>query len=193
MLGLGTSLAGNALADVAYGRTAPPPPPLPPLPPHAPIPPPLNLDGGGLQPSVHGTIQGPTLSTLLTSEQLNFNIVMDGGGLPFIVGPYGSILIPTWTKVLGWSLIADIVSSLSIDIWRLPLASHLAGILPTAANSICGGNYPTISTDSADASNAIPLWTIILNQNDVLTFNIRSVNAVMRANLTLYTERQRLQ
>lgn len=193
MLGLGTSIAGNAIADVAYGRISPPPPPAPPLPPHAPIPPSLNLDGGGLQPSVHGTIQGPTLNTLLTSEQLNFNIVMDGGGLPFIIGLYGSILVPTWTKILGWSIVADIAGSISIDIWRLPLTAHLADVLPSAVDSICNGNYPTISAAAAAASNAIPTWAIMLNQNDVLTLNVRSVNAVMRANLTLYTERRRLQ
>lgn len=193
MLALGTSLADNALADIAYGRIAPPPPPPTPIPPFPPIPPPLNLDGGGLQPSVHGTIQGPTLNTILTSEQLNFNLVMDAGGVPFIPGPYGSILISTWTKILGWSIVGNAVGTLIIDIWRLPLSAHLAGVLPTAANSICAGNYPTLLLDSAASSSTLPGWFIDLNQNDVLTFNIRAGAALLAANLTLYTERRKLQ
>lgn len=193
MLGLGTSLAGNTIADVAYGNIVPPPPPPPDVPPFPPIPPPLNLDGGGLQPSVHRTLQGPTLSAELTSEQLNFNLVMDAGGVPFIPGPYGSILISTWTKVLGWSIVGSTPGSLVIDVWRLPLSAHLAGVLPTAANSICGGNYPTVLLDSAGASSILPGWDINLNQNDVLTFNIRSCVALLAANLTLYTERRKLQ
>lgn len=193
MLGLGTSIAANALADVGYGNITPPPPPPPDVPPFAPIPPPLNLDGGGLQPSAHRTLQGPTLSAELTSEQLNFNLVMDAGGVPFIPGEYGSILISTWTKVLGWSLVGNTVGTLIMDIWRLPLSSHLAGILPTAANSICAGNYPTLSVDSAASSSTLLGWDINLNQNDVLTFNIRSSRDLLLANLTLYTERRKLQ
>lgn len=191
MLGLGTSIGSNALGDVAYTPAIlPPPPPIPPPP--VPLPT-LILDQGGLQPQVHGTVQGPTLNTELTSEPLNVDFKLDGGGLVLIPGLYNSIIIPTWTRILGWSIVGDLIGSIIVDFYQITTAQALAGALPTAANSICGGNFPiSINTTAAKSTNVLS-WSRDIAQYDILTPNIIACQDYMHATITLYTQRRRLQ
>jgi len=61
-------------------------------------------------------------------------------------------------------------SGCSIDVWKVPFASFP----PSVANSITGGNYPTISGTSSASDGVLSGWTKPVNAGDVIGIKLRT-------------------
>ena len=145
----------------------------------------LDLDKGGRIPQSNRTYLGPTKGWVLTDQPTDIEFVLDGAGGAPLVGNRGYLLIPQWVQVVGWVLCADRVGSIVVNVWKLPLTTVLAGTVPSAANSICGTDLPTLASQSSAQSLALTGWTINIDQNDILCFNINSVSVVTQVTLIL--------
>lgn len=79
------------------------------------------------------------------------------------------------------TLLADVVGSCVLDIWKAPFASFP----PTVANTIIVGAKPTISATNKFQTAALAGWTTTINANDCLRFNVDSVTTVTRLTVAL--------
>lgn len=145
----------------------------------------IDLDKGGRIPQIVKTNVGPTLGWKMTDAPIDIEYVLDGGGIPIVAGYKGSLIIPDWCVVNNWVLLSDLVGSIVIDVWKIPLATYLAGTVPNSGNSITGTDIPTLSSQVARQSTLLTGWTTQINQNDVLAFNVNSASGVQRVSLIL--------
>lgn len=103
------------------------------------------------------------------------------GGGDLTAGQVVYAEIPYAMTITGWSLIADQVGSIVIDVWRRAFASFP----PTIADTIAGSEKPTIVTARKGQNLALLTWAGDVDAGDVLAFSIDSATDVQVITLTL--------
>lgn len=122
--------------------------------------------------------------------------VCDEGGNVLDVGNKGYLKVPfsgslTAVELLGYSNGVGAPGSVSIDIWKCSYAQFDAGATaPTAANSICGGDYPAIVNDTKYLNSTLGLWSTGVAANDVFAYYIRSCSVFTRLTISMTVLRQ---
>lgn len=107
--------------------------------------------------------------------------LIDGGGQAIDTGVKGDLEVPFSCEVDRWTLLADQLGTIVIDIWKDTLANYP----PTGADSITGTDTPTISADTNGQSSALTGWTTTIAAGDILRFNVDSVSGITRCTLSL--------
>jgi hypothetical protein len=107
--------------------------------------------------------------------------IIDGGGSTITTGQKGHLEIPFKCEIERVTLLADQVGSVVIDIWK----DTYANFPPTADDSICGGNKPTISNAQKYQDSTLNGWTKTINAGDILAFNVDSVATITRLTISL--------
>jgi hypothetical protein len=113
--------------------------------------------------------------------ELPFTI--DGGGSALTTGLKGFVPIPVACTIVGFSLIADQVGSIAMDIWRANNA------VPVIANSIVGGTKPNLTASQLQTQipPGIFFTATALAANDYLAFSVFSTSGVItRLTTTLF-------
>jgi hypothetical protein len=155
----------------------------------------LRLNGTGI--TMSGTITAGSfkkssgLSTeylmadgsVTTSTQIarSFGITIDGGGSVISTGVQGDVIIPYSMTISSWTLIADQVGSIVIDVWKDTYASYPA----TQSDSITGSDKPTLSSVIKNQNSTLTEWTTTVNSGDIIRFNVDSVSTITKATLVV--------
>lgn len=113
--------------------------------------------------------------SLTTNRGVGFPFVIDGGGIPIVTGIKGFVPIPYPATITGWTLLADVTGSISVDVWKAPFASYP----PTVANTICGGTPPTLSAALSGQLLTLIGWSTAVAAGDVLGFNVSSTSGTI--------------
>lgn len=111
-------------------------------------------------------------------------VVFDGGGSVLNTGVWGDVPIHIDTfdgYFMRWRLVSIDTGDLQVDIWK----SDYASFPPTVADSITGSDPPVLSGSDKGESLALIGWTTLVQNGDVLRFNIDSVSGITKATLTL--------
>lgn len=93
------------------------------------------------------------------------------------------LFIPYACTITRWTLLADAVGSMVIDIWKKAYSSYP----PTVADTITASAKPTLSSAIKNQDSVLTGWTTAIAANDTLRFNIDSISTVTRATLLLET------
>lgn len=107
--------------------------------------------------------------------------VMDGGTFALNFGEKGELEIPFKCQITGWTLLADTVGSVVVDIWKCPYANYPPGV----ANTITGSAKPTLTTAVKAQSSTLSGWTTTITAGDILRFVVDTVDTVIRVTLSL--------
>jgi len=95
------------------------------------------------------------------------------------------VVIPVACTITAITVLLSGAGSCVIDIWRDSYANYH----PTVADSICGGNKPTISADSKYRDTTLTGWTVDLSAGDILIFHLESASgSPVSASITLTLE-----
>lgn len=91
--------------------------------------------------------------------------------------------VPFTCTIVGWTLVADQVGSLVIDVWK----DTYAAFPPTVADSIAGTEKPTLSAAQKNQDLVLTTWAGggAMNLGDVLAFKVDSAASVRQATLSL--------
>jgi hypothetical protein len=65
----------------------------------------------------------------------------NGAGSAISTGIMGYVYVPVAMKILGWAAFCDVSATLTVDVWSVLLANAP----PTVTNTMCNGNYITIT------------------------------------------------
>lgn len=113
--------------------------------------------------------------------------VGDFAGAPITTGVRGWLRFPYGMRITAWSLLADAVGSLQLDVWRCTFAAFAPGTHPVAADSIAGSEKPTLTAEAKHEDTLLTTWTTDVNAGDVLAVNVDSTSGVIKqASLTLH-------
>lgn len=107
--------------------------------------------------------------------------VIDGGGLVIGTGIRGDLQIPFGCTINSWTLLADQVGSIVVDIWK----DTYDNFPPDVADSICAASLPTLSSASKATSTSLPGWTTTINPGDILRYSVQSVSSIKRVTVSL--------
>lgn len=105
-------------------------------------------------------------------------------GVP-LTGVVGSVRIPHRMKITGWTMLADVVGSVVLDIWKSTYATYP----PTAANTISASNKPTLSSVQKNINSTLSGWSLVLEAGDILYLNINSVSTIKQIEFVLQCQK----
>jgi len=107
--------------------------------------------------------------------------IIDGVGSAISPGLRGSVPIPFDCVIVGWTLVADQVGSIQLDIWKSTYASYP----PSVGGSIVAAAKPAIVSGVKASSSTLTGWTTAVSAGDILAFNVDSVSTISRVTLSL--------
>jgi hypothetical protein len=113
------------------------------------------------------------------SNTRTLNFIIDGGGSAITTGSKGFVVLDGDYTVTGWTILADVVGSIVVDVNRATYTNF-----PTFTN-IDGTEPPTLSGAQKAEDLTLSSWTTTLSARDVLQFNVASASTVTRVTVAL--------
>lgn len=106
----------------------------------------------------------------------------DFAGAAITTGIKRYVQIPFAMDLVAWTLVADAVGSIVIDVWR----SSYSSFPPVVAGSIAGSEKPTLASAQKNQNLSPTTWSRSLEAGDVLAFNVASATTVKQVTLSLH-------
>ena len=98
-------------------------------------------------------------------------LTLDGLGGTVTTGSKGYIRVPFNFTINSWSIIAVPAGTIRFDVWKAN------NTVPTVANTICGGNFPSASSPNTfTTSSNITSWTSGGLAGDIIGWNLVSAS-----------------
>lgn len=111
-------------------------------------------------------------------------LTLDGLGGTVTTGSKGYIRVPFNFTIDSWSIIAVPAGTITFDVWKAN------NTVPTVANTICGGNFPTsTSPDTFTTSSNINSWASGGLAGDIIGWNLASASNASFVTFQLNTTR----
>lgn len=134
---------------------------------------------------IHGQTHAPTgpdpIPNLTTSTTRTLLAEIDGFGSTIVTGIAGDIFIDFACTITQVTVLADVVGSIVIDIWKRAYASYP----PTVTQTITASAKPTLSSASKYQDSTLTGWTTSISAGDDLRFNVDSVSTISRVVIAL--------
>ena len=112
----------------------------------------------------------------------SFGVTVDGVSSVIQVGQTGFVTLPYDGVITGWSITTNAVGSIQFDVWK----DAAIDTIPTVADSIVGGVYPTLTTNQLATSTLVGAWTTSFSAGHVFGFYVNSVSSTVKnATLTI--------
>ena len=89
--------------------------------------------------------------------------------------------VPYGLTITGWTVIADAVGDLQVDLWK----DTYANFPPTVADTVTGSDKPRLSGEQKATSTALTGWTTSWAAGDVIRVNLDSLTTIKRATVIL--------
>jgi hypothetical protein len=144
--------------------------------------------GGGGITELTGDVTTPAASSGVTAATLkanlktgSFGVTVDGVTSIIQIGQTGFVTMNYAGTISGWSISANAVGSIQFDIWKA------TGAIPTIANTIVAGVYPTLTAAQFVTSTTLTGWTLSFVAGDVFGFYVNSISTLKNATLTVRT------
>lgn len=103
-------------------------------------------------------------------------------GSPLTTGVKGAgVRVPFSGVITKWTVLADAVGSIVVDVWKAPFASYP----PTVANTIAGSEKPTLSSQRSNEDATLTTWSTTVTAGDVIMFNVDSVSGVTKVTIEI--------
>lgn len=104
-----------------------------------------------------------------------------GSGIAITTGIKGGVEVPEDCEIVGWTIVADQVGSIVVDVWKDTYANYP----PTVADTIAGAEKPTLAAADKNQDLALGTWTTACTEGDWIFFNVDSVATVQWVCVTL--------
>ncbi len=116
-------------------------------------------------------------------------ITIDGGGVAITTGVKGAIQVDFAGTIIGWSIVADQVGSITVEVdLHASSAPAAAPAIPNTTTDKISASAPVTLSSAQSASSGtsgVSTWTTAVTQWDVIQFNVASVTTLQRAVLYL--------
>jgi hypothetical protein len=119
-----------------------------------------------------------------TTSTSSIVLTLDGLGGTVTTGSKGYIRIPFNFTINSWSIVAVPAGNITFDVWKAN------NTVPTVANTICGGNFPSASSPNTfTTSSNINSWTSGGLAGDIIGWNLASASNASFITFQLNTTR----
>ena len=139
----------------------------------------LNFVGASVTASGTGGTKTITVAPVITGS---INFIIDGGGAAITTGVKGDIFPDFDCTVTSWTIVADQVGSIVVDLWQ----DVYANFPPTVADTMTTGEKPTLASALANQDLSLNTgagWAIAAG--NAIRFNVDSATTVTRVTVVL--------
>jgi hypothetical protein len=112
-------------------------------------------------------------------------LIIDGGGSEITTGIKGDADVPYSGRISRVRILADQSGDLVGDLWVAAYANYP----PTNANSITGGNEPTLSSADKYEDTSLAGWSRSVSKGQVMRVNVDSVATIERATISIWIDK----
>lgn len=117
-------------------------------------------------------------------------IYINGNGYTITTGSKGDIVVPFDCTLKGYTVLADQVGSIQIDLWKCTYSQYSTStggvwVHPVVGDSIVAAAPVTISSNVKGQSSTLSGWTTNLIKGDIIRTNVNSCTAIQRITLAL--------
>jgi hypothetical protein len=137
------------------------------------------IDSNGSAGTLGSILESTGTGSQWVQNTASFGVNIDGGGAVISTGIVADVIIPYDMVITSWTIIADQVGSIVIDIWKDTYANY-PGVV---GDSITGSAKPTITAAIKNQSSTLTGWTTTVSAGDIARFNVDSVSIITRINL----------
>jgi hypothetical protein len=103
-------------------------------------------------------------------------LVVLGKGSVISTGLKGySTPVPYNGTIIGWDIHAPQSGSCVVDVWK----DTWANFPPTVADTIAGGEKPTLVAQQKNQDHNLTTWTRDVRKGDVFAFNVESASSII--------------
>jgi len=114
--------------------------------------------------------------TVTMSIGIDTGVVGTGAKKPTLVRcPFAGV-------IRSWTLVADVATTATLDVWKL------AGAVPTNANTITAAAKPSLAAASVNSSSTLTGWTTAVAVGDVFMLEVEANSAAAQLTITLEVE-----
>lgn len=117
-------------------------------------------------------------------RNLTVQLMMSGNGSALTTGVKGEFSVPYDATISSAKLLADQVSTVTVDIWQSTWDEYGVGI-PSDEDSITGGNEVSLSSAIKSEDSTLTGWTTEISQGDILRLNIDANDVAARLTVIL--------
>lgn len=110
-----------------------------------------------------------------------FEFTISGGSGAIPTGLYTDFFVPYDCTVIGWTVITNITSTVTFDLWKTDYAGYPSDV----GDTITGTDKPTTVVSRKGSSTSLTGWTTTLNRQDIITINIDANDNATRVLLVL--------
>jgi hypothetical protein len=125
----------------------------------------------------------------LSGRYKTVGITIDGGGTVITTGTKGAIQVPFAGTIIGWSIIADLSGSISVEVDKAASsAPPSAPAVPNTTTDKISASAPVVlsgAQSAASGTTGVSTWTTAVAQFDVIQFYVASASTVTRTTLYL--------
>jgi len=123
----------------------------------------------------------PPPTTTIPSRVAAIGMVIDGGASVITTGLKGYLEVPFACTIQAVTLLADVVGSIVIDIWKDTYVNYP----PVVGDTIVAAAKPTISGAIKSQDLTLTGWNTAIVAGDILGFNVDSVATIKKVTLSL--------
>lgn len=104
------------------------------------------------------------------------NFIIDGGSSVITTGLKGYVEWSFNAIITGWTILADQVGSIVVDVWK----DSYGNFAPTVADSIAGLEKPTIVTAIKNQDLSLSSFQTIVTSGDIWAINVDSITNIQK-------------
>ncbi len=114
----------------------------------------------------------------------SFGLTLDGGDSPIVAGKIYYQRIPFSGTITGWEVVADLVGSIQVDIWK----DTFDAFPPTVEDTITGSEQPLLANEMKNSDNNLISWDIAITAGDWVAFYVESASIITYAVISIQVE-----
>lgn len=116
----------------------------------------------------------------------SLNYIIDGGATEISLGVKPFIEWGFDAIVRGWTVLADQVGNIVVDVWK----DNYGNFAPTVADTIAGTEKPTIVAAQKNQDMSLTSFSTVVLKGDIWAFNVESVTDIKRVTISFRFNKQ---
>lgn len=116
-----------------------------------------------------------------TTKIRHIEIALDGGGQTISTGLKGYLRIDYPCVIKSVTLLANVSGSIVVEIWKCSYTNFNTVTHPVTSDKLNGaGTPPTISSAVKSKDSTLTNWTITIEADSILAFNVNSCTSIVK-------------
>jgi len=116
----------------------------------------------------------------------SLNFVIDGGSSVITTGLKGFIEWGFAATITGWTILADQVGDIVVDVWK----DNYGNFAPTVDDTIAGSEKPTLFNTQKNQDLTLTSFSTTVLEGDIWAFNVDSASDVNKVTIAFRFNKQ---